>query len=225
MKHGLKLMVAFALAMGCGDDDGGTTPDMATGADMATGTDMATGEDMAAGEDMAVAETGAPACPDLGPTQGADNLVISQYDLATGEIEFFNPTGAAIPLDGLVLCSRPVYEVISGSGVSVPAGGYAVFTADGGFRGADGDGGELALYDSTSYNSRAAMIDFVCWGTGRASSRQSVANEELGSEVLWDGDDCGGSVSGGAVRRSTGSAGTTPGDYDFSSAFAATACE
>lgn len=204
-----------------------------TGADVAlpdagptedAGTDAGPGD--AGPPEDAGSDAGPPTCPDLMPTQGADNVIISQYDLATGEVEFYNPTGEAIALDGLELCSRPAYDTINDTGIIVPPGGYATYTARSSFMGANPSRGELALYDSQSYNSRNSMIDFVCWGEELDSSRsrKNVAEMAEGEEVLWAGG-CSASPSANVVARAESNTGTDAADYINEQGFAPHACE
>ena len=239
MKTTLWVGFAAALAFGCGDDDAsdagvltdaGPADSGALDAGGDAGPDDA-GPDDAGPDDAAPGDVGSdagpePTCPDLMPTQGADNLIISQYNLATGEVEFYNPTAEEIPLDGLELCSRPAYETISGTGIMVQPGDFATYTASASFRGANPARGELALYDSPAYENRNAMIDFVCWGqtldSGR--SRKSVAQMPLGEEVLWAGG-CSPAPAMSVVARGEGNAGTSAADYVTDQGFAPHACE
>lgn len=240
MKTTLLVGFSMVLAFGCGDDD--ATSDAGIGdagqSDSAADTalpdagpeDVGLGEDSGPGdagppEDVGT-DAGPPTCPDLMPTQGADNVIISQYNLATGEVEFYNPTSEPIPLDGLELCSRPAYDTIDGTGLIVQPGDYATYTASSGFRGASPTRGELALYDSQSYTSRNSMIDFVCWGETLASSRsrKDIAEMTEGEEVLWAGG-CSAGPSVNVVARGESNTGTDAADYINEQGFAPHACE
>ncbi|MFK8001712.1 MAG: hypothetical protein AB8H86_19110 [Polyangiales bacterium] len=223
MKKTLFLTLLAAMAFGCGDDDMSTDTGPAT--DTGALADTSTADDTGPADDAGPMDDAGPGdlCPDLMPTQGGDNLVISQYDVASGEIEFFNPTDGDIGLDGFVLCSRPQYETIDGSGITVPAGGYATYVASAGFMGASSTSGELALYDSPMYGSRNAMIDFVCWGDAPGSSRKSVAERMMGSEVLWTGD-CAAALTN-VVARNIGTDGIEASDYSAPADFAEHTCE
>ncbi len=246
MMKKITLLTALAGACfvgACGDDDGATDagPDAEILTDASLTQDAAPFDgdlvDAAPPEDTnpsdagpsdagpdADDDAGPTTCEELAPTQGRDDLIISQYNMAGGMIEFFNPTDADIPLDGYVLCKRPAYETITGSGVTVPAGGYAEYMPSAGFRTPMASSGELALYDSTAYDSRNSMIDFVCWGTAPTATRKPVAERMLGSEVLWMGD-CAPAPTMGAVSRNVEVAGTSAADYDNAAAYMAHTCE
>lgn len=239
MKNVLWVGIAAALALGCGDDDvvTDTGPNMDAGpGDSGPSEDAATGDAAADAGPMEDAgpedsgpppfDAGPPTCPDLMPAQGADNVIISQYNLETGEVEFYNPTSAPIAIDGLELCSRPAYNTISDTGIMVQPGAYATYTAPASFRGANPSRGELALYDSTAYTSRNSMIDFVCWGEELAPSRsrKEVAEMAMGEEVLWEGA-CASSPTMNVVARGEANTGTGAADYVADQAFAPHACE
>lgn len=228
------VLSAFLALAGCGDDGGtadsgtatdtGTPTDTGVGDDSSTPTDSGTADDSSAPTDSAVPDAGPATCPDLMPTQGADNVVISQIDLANDTIEFFNPTDTAIPLDGLVLCQRPQYTTIAATGIMVQPGAYATLDALGSVAFETSGAGELGLYNAASYGARTAMVDFVCWDGDRADSRKSVAEmANGGGEVLWAGP-CAGAVGMGVVGRNISVAGTAAAEYDVAGPLEAHAC-
>lgn len=242
MRSSLWVLVA-ALAFGCGDDDaiGDTGPsDDAPLLDTESAGDIDESDagpgDTGLPDDIGPTDVGPidvgtdagpePTCPDLMPTQGADNLIISQYNLVTGEVEFYNPTDAPIAIDGLELCSRPSYDTIADTGTIVQPGDYATYTARSTFRGANPSRGEIALYDSTSYDSRNSMIDFFCWGETLDSSRsrKSVAEMAMGDEVLWAGA-CSSAPTMNVVARGESNTGTDAADYVSDQGPAPHACE
>lgn len=217
------LMLCGALAMGaCGDDDGNGGED--TGSDTnATDTNMedtnqvdANMEDTS--EDVAMEDTGMdvaedanmPSCDDLAPTQGADNVIISQINLGTNEIELFNPTDADLNVSTYQLCAMPGYT--APGDVTVPAGGYAVVSMIGIAGQVTNDMGEMAIYTSSNFTSRDAMVDFVCWGGDRTPTRKGVAEMSAGGEVLWVGP-CVGAATNGIIARNANASGTRSGDY------------
>ena len=206
----MALSILLALSGACGDDDtsgtdSGTRADAGNGGTDAGngGTDAGNGGTDAGngGADGAVADAGdtdggdtdggAGTCPDLAPTQGDDNLIISQIDLENDRVEFYNPTDAAIDLDGLVLCQRPQYQTLWRQRAStVPAGGYAWLDdlVHGELR-RDGRGRARSTYTRSTACTRTetTMMDFVCWrdeNTGRNIARWLNGD----GEVLWSGD-------------------------------------
>ncbi|MBW2464495.1 MAG: hypothetical protein JRH11_22800 [Deltaproteobacteria bacterium] len=182
------------------------------------------GGDSGAPTDSGAGDGGGGTCPDLMPTQGTDNVIISQIDLANDTIEFFNPSDTTVALDGLVLCQRPQYTTISGTGINIDPGGYATLDALGAVDFETSGAGELGLYNSASYGSRTAMVDFVCWDGDRAQSRKSVAEmANGGGEVLW-ADACAGAATMGVVRRTDTNAGNEAAAYDVTGALEARSC-
>jgi hypothetical protein len=127
----------------------------------------------------------------------------------SGYVEFFNPTGAAVSLTGWFLCSPFVYASLSG--VTVPAGGYKTVGWPGTF-GDDDSGGEVMLYDSSSFANSNDIIDYVCWGASNAFR----LNQAL-SVGKWSGAHAPALV-GGAIHRVTNTTGTDAASYDVTAA-------
>ena len=237
------LSLVLALAGACGDDDAsgtdaGTRVDSGNSVDSGSGgTDSGNGGTDSgnggtdSGTDGAVADGGdtdasAATCPDLDPSQGADAVIISQIDLANDRVEFYNPTDTSIDLDGLVLCQRPQYQTLSGTGVSVPAGGYAWLDDLGMVDFAETGAGELAIYTNTMYTNRDSMLDFVCWDgmRGPTQTRLDTAEDENGDgEVLWSGA-CAGAPASDVVRRLAGNDGDGAASYDVAGGVEPHAC-
>lgn len=222
------LMLCGALAMGaCGDDDGGGTDTNTQDTNAAdTNTQDTNAVDAPAtdtnGDDVVAQDTGVdaaedtntPACEDLAPTQGADNVIISQIDLGTGEIEFFNPTSAAIDVSAIQLCAQPGYN--APGAVTVEPGAYATTTLGGVAGQVSNAMGEMALYTSGPFGDRANMFDFVCWGGARTPSRKGLAEMELNGVALWAGDCM--PASDGVIIRTAGTAGASAADYTTAAA-------
>jgi len=255
MQNTLRLMIALSLSLSlvaCGDDDS-TTPDTDAGPTPEVDAGMTSDEDagMTEEEDAGMTEeedagpmeevdAGPPVdagpaeeCPDLAPTQGGDDLVISAVDLAGARIEFFNPTDSPIELDGYWLCNRPAYPQIEGTGITIPPGGYAVIDNDdlSATLSFDGDNDDIQLYIKSEtrpgFGNRNNMVDFICWGDGSSVGRLTEAQMGAGggSEVLWMGDDCAASPTSGAIVRNEGTAGIQPSDYDSTATFEPLVCE
>jgi len=193
------------MMMGDDDDD-----DMDAGVD--AGMDPDAGVDGGVDAGMDAGMDAGPTCDDLDPTAFASNVVIRQYRLGTF-LELYNPTASDIVVDGWRICDRPDYRGISGT---VPARGYLAIDVAGFGSGDDSEvGGELGLYTTNSFGSRAAMVDYVCWGDP-GSSRKTVAETSGAGGALWSGD-CGPEPIADAVTRRTTTDGTSADDYDFTS--------
>jgi hypothetical protein len=202
-------------ASGCGNSES-TPADTGTAADTGSATDTGTAADTgtvtdavadtgtatdAAGEpDAEPEDAGLVECTDLAPTGGTDgDLIISEVSPGN-HIGLFNPTDADIDLSTSTyqLCQFPAYAAISGGGI-VPAKGYLVVSWPGTF-GTSLTGDEVILYaNANNFNEGANIVDFVCWGTGRAaaSSRKALAE----SADHWGGGCTSALSAGQAVIR------------------------
>ncbi|MCA9605517.1 MAG: hypothetical protein KC619_07970 [Myxococcales bacterium] len=231
LRYGMVLICVLALA-GC-DDNGGTdaggggSDAGGGGADSGmTDTDSGAMGTDAGGTDAGAVDAGDVDAGDVdagggggGHCAGAD-LIIEEVDPGTG-ITIFNPTTAAIDTStGYTLCQRPSYPTLATieAGVMIPAGGRHTFAWPGTFADTDA-GGEIALYSSPSFIDAAALIDFVCWGTGHTPSRLTTAEEDGD----WAGA-CAGAITGDSLRRIPESDGHGAASYDPTGAAAALTC-
>ena len=236
MRFILGLTLLTGLAFGCGDDDGPVGPGTDAGTrDSGTrdsgggGTDSGPDEDGGPDEDSGTPEDGGGvdsggggSCPDLMPT-GDETLIISQIDIATRRVELFNPGAADVVIGEEQWCDQPRYNDVAGTGPTViPAGGYAVHTLPSGYL--TNASGELAIYESDEgrFSNGALIIDFVCWGTGRADG--SGRRDEATGAAKWAGD-CLPMPTMGAIIRRAGTSGTGASSYDTTSAFEPTTCD
>ena len=157
---------------------------------------------------------GCPASP--APTADAmgriPDLILTEIVPGTA-IELFNTTASDISLPGSYpLCSPFVYAGL-GPG-TIPAGGYLTIPWPAGFEDTLA-GGEVILYSNGSFGSAASVMDFVCWGTNPHGTRQSLAF----SAGRWSAGTggCAPAITGGALHRRPGTAGTSAADYDTTS--------
>ena len=102
------------------------------------------------------------------------NVRISKIDPNTNSVTLKNYGDANATISDYWFCVRPAYDQVSGmTGVTTLAPDEEVDIASSvSFPVASG---EFALYNSASFSSSAAMLDFLQWGTGAANSRESVA--------------------------------------------------
>ncbi|MCA9616329.1 MAG: hypothetical protein H6721_05480 [Sandaracinus sp.] len=234
MRWILSLALLSGLALGCGDDDGpagpvdgGGTRDSGARTDGGGGgTDSGTPDDDGGGveEDGGGVEMdagGGGSCPDLAPTESAA-VIISQINLATREVELFNPRSEAITFEMEQFCQRPLYGRVTATGAAtLGPGEYGVYTMPSGWLGTGTTGsGELAIYADSSFSSTGSIIDFVCWGTVPGNTRKSFA-EGAG---IWEGD-CAPAPTAGAIVRRVSTAGDGASSYDTTAAYAATSCD
>lgn len=209
--------LGFVLALGllgCGDDDGSAD----AGADVPVVD--APVQDVPAVDAPAVDAPVVDA--PVGPAHCGDSLLIAEYDPMTS-ITIFNPTAEAVDVGetGWVLCQRANYFLLNSieEGAVIPAGGSHTFDLPAGFQDQDDDGGEVVLYEVSAFASTDAIRDYVCWGTGRAESRRSVAE---GAEI-WSGD-CAPAITGEALRRVPDTDGTGADSYDATGTAEALSC-
>jgi hypothetical protein len=140
------------------------------------------------------------------------DLILTEIVPGTA-IELFNTTASDISLPGSYqLCSPFVYAGL-GTG-TVPAGGYLTIPWPAGF--ADTlAGGEVILYSNAAFGSASSVMDFVCWGTNPHGTRQSLAFSAGRWSAATGG--CAPAITGGALHRRPGTAGTSAADYDTTS--------
>lgn len=149
---------------------------------------------------------------DDGSSAARRALLISEID--PGDyIELYNDTDAAIDLAAgtYQLCSPFSYFALAGSGVTVPARGFATIAWPAGFTDTDA-GGEVILYTEPLFGNPGSIMDFVCWGTNPHSSRKLEA--ESGNK--WMGP-CAAAITGMAIHRLPMTDGLDAGDYDVTS--------
>ena len=244
MRHVIACGLVLAL-VGCGDDDGADPMDAGGGGEASGSSTMDAGggeedaggggEDAGGGEEDAGGGEedagGGGGCPDLMPTGDVPELIISQINFATREVEIFNPGDTDVSLGDASSsnehqwCERPFYDAVVETGADVvPAGGYAVFTLPTRYL-SDSTNGELALYAAgPPYGIVDGVVppilDFVCWGSGASSTRQDVA-ETAG---IWSGD-CVASPTSDAIVRNPSTDGTSADSYDSTASYEATVCD
>ena len=204
-------VVLAALAVGCGDDE----PMMDAGVDAGP---MDASPD-ARMDDAMMADVGA----DVGELHCAsESLLIAAVD-PMNTVTIFNPGPDAVELmgTGWVLCQRPNYiqlEMIE-PGVTIEAGAVHEYPMPPAFFDQGDDGGELALYRVASFTNPDTIRDYVCWGSGRTSSRLMTA-EEAG---IWSGE-CAPAITGESLRRISGTSGTDAASYDETGTTAELSC-
>ena len=99
---------------------------------------------------------------------------ILKLDPATNSVTLKNFGSSNAPISGYWFCVRPAYAQLSNmtTVTSLDPGEELNIASSINFPVASG---EFALYNSSSFGSSAAIIDFLQWGTGAANSRESVA--------------------------------------------------
>jgi hypothetical protein len=116
-------------------------------------------------------------------------------------------------MTGWFFCSPFTYSAVGA--VVVPAGGYVTVAWPVSFNDTDA-GGEVQLYDSSSFATSTDIIDFVCWGVNPHGSRKSQA-ESVG-KWIGPGGPCPPALTGGAIHRITNTTGTGAASYNTSAA-------
>ena len=103
-----------------------------------------------------------------------ENVRILKLDPATNSVTLKNFGDATATVTGYWFCVRPSYAQLDGmTAVTTLEPNEEVDVASS--VNLVASNGEFALYNSNSFGSSAAMLDFVQWGTGASSSRESVA--------------------------------------------------
>ncbi|MGJ3241691.1 MAG: hypothetical protein ACFE0O_01865 [Opitutales bacterium] len=109
-------------------------------------------------------------------------LVINEVSPTENRVEFLNDGTDPVDLSGHWLCSRLSYiqlgdgdiQVVSGSLMLEPGAFLVVDTSAG--LDLDDTGADLGLYETNSFGSASAMVDFLQWGSSsNPSGRESVA--------------------------------------------------
>ena len=112
-----------------------------------------------------------------------ENVRILKLDPATNSVTLKNFGDANATITGYWFCVRPAYAQLDGMTTTTTlAPGEEVDIASS--INAPVSNGEFALYTSPSFGSSSAMIDFLQWGTGASSSRESTAV----AAGLWTAD-------------------------------------
>ncbi len=208
----MKKYIALGLFfLGCG---GSEEPprDGSVALDAASDATMANDGAMRDGSSGAPCSTQPSTLPDLEP-RNADDLQIREISLGN-YIELFNPTDTAIDLGNKEyrLCVPFLYISLAttNSTTMVPAGGSAVieWPYDESV-GDDPSGDEVILFADNDFENPDKIIDFVCWGSGRRSSRKTQA--ETGNK--WSGP-CAAEVTTGAIQRTPSTDGTAANAYE-----------
>ena len=108
------------------------------------------------------------------PLAAQENVRILKADPNTNSITLKNFGDATATISDYWFCVRPSYAQLSSmTAVTTLAPGEEIdIPSSINFPVASG---EFALYSSSSFSSSAAMLDFLQWGTGASSSRESVA--------------------------------------------------
>lgn len=103
-----------------------------------------------------------------------ENVRILRVDPATNSITLKNFGDMDAPISGYWFCVRPAYAQVSGmTSVTTLAPGAEIDIASS--VNLSVASGEFALYNSPSFGSSGAMLDFLQWGTGASSSREATA--------------------------------------------------
>ncbi len=114
----------------------------------------------------------------LGIIGEAQSQVVINELQAPNIIELKNIGSTPQDISGYWLCDRPSYIQLNNSSLTIDGdldlspGEIVTVT---GFNVVDGAGGEMGLFNSSSFGSSTAILDYVIWGTPSASNRESVA--------------------------------------------------
>ncbi|NDV63152.1 lamin tail domain-containing protein [Puniceicoccales bacterium CK1056] len=160
----------------------------------------------------------------LATTQLAQAQVISEIDLDNSKVEIVNNTASTVDLTGYFWCNRvngsPFYPAVSAAEIDaanstatslvMASGEILVFQLTSAFLPASG--GELGLYNTNSFGSRAALVDYVNYGTS-TGVRDTVAVQ---SPAIWESNaavDLSGAAPGETIQLLGGTAGDSVNDY------------
>ncbi len=147
------------------------------------------------------------------PASGIPDYIISA--LSPGNyIEIYNTTDsdidlAILPYAVYMWCSRPSYTAVTPQ-MLIPAKSFVALDWPGFPADRNNAGGEAINFANSAFANGANQIDFLCWGTGNASTRK--VNAELFSK--WSGDCLPSIPDGGSIVRKIGVAGNSAADYD-----------
>lgn len=153
------------------------------------------------------------------------NVVISEVDLANSRVELVNTGALAINITSYSWCNRvngepDDYPVVSPATINeefsttpdlvLLPGEVLVFNLTASFL--PPAGGELGLYSSRSWTNRAAMIDYINWGSSRGI-RDTVADDP---PAIWERNaaiDISAISPGETLQLRPGTAGNSVQDY------------
>ncbi|MBK7155716.1 MAG: hypothetical protein IPL19_09325 [Sandaracinaceae bacterium] len=159
-----------------------------------------------------VADAGVDAGPPMVLECGRDHLIIESVNTQTEEITLYNPTDTAITTTGdYQLCQGPSnYAAVPA--LTIAAFGRMTFAAPSAID--LGANQTVALYSSSSFGTRDAMVDYMCWGTGGTRPRLTEART-VGTDgtVLWDNGGCPAANTNDIVYRVPSTEGNTAADY------------
>ncbi|MFK7832567.1 MAG: T9SS type A sorting domain-containing protein [Winogradskyella sp.] len=109
------------------------------------------------------------------------NVRILRVDPATNSVTLKNFGDTDATISGYWFCVRPAYAQLDGmTSVTTLAPDEELNVASS--LNLVASNGEFALYNSSSFSSSTAILDFVQWGTGASSSREATAV----AAGLWD---------------------------------------
>ena len=101
----------------------------------------------------------------------------------------------AVSVDGLWLCNRPDYLALP-TAVIAPGASIDISADSIDLR---ADGGEVAIYTSSSFGDSSAMVDYVSWGSGGGRGNEAAEAD------LWPAGDAVAASGGGISAPSGGS--------------------
>lgn len=122
-----------------------------------------------------------------GAQVGINEVFYAGTSAADDWIELKNTGSSAVDVSGYWLCTRFLYQqvgnlfLLDGSGFVIPAGGIITVMS---WTNLDDTSADMGLYESSSFGSASAMLDFVQWG-GSGIGRESVAD----AAGLWNAGD------------------------------------
>jgi len=167
-----------------------------------------------------------------GSAAAQSNVVISEVNLATSQVELVNIGDAMANLTSYRWCNRvngnPVYPGVSAStinaglstatGLVMEPGEIITFDLTAAFLPADR--GELGLYLPSSaggFSTRAAMVDYINWGTS-TGTRDSVAAMAPAIWVLNTAIDVSSAGAGDTIQLNLNAQGNVVEEYSVASA-------
>ncbi|MFT7582971.1 MAG: hypothetical protein ACI9MR_004657, partial [Myxococcota bacterium] len=113
--------------------------------------------------------------PTAGTVTGTKDLVIDAVDLVNFRIRLRNVSAAAVDVTtAWRSCNFPNYNEITNATVSIAVGELATLPLNPGIGLSVGGSGELAIYESTSYGSSDAIVDYLAINAG-GFTREGVA--------------------------------------------------
>lgn len=165
-----------------------------------------------AGVDQGVSDAGVDAGPIAVLECQRTHLIIESVNTQTQAITLYNPTATAITTTGdYQLCQGPGnYAAVPA--MTIAAFGRMTFAAPSAID--LGANQTVALYSSSSFGTRDAMVDYMCWGTGGTRPRLTEART-VGSDgtVLWDNGGCTTAPANSTIYRLPGTEGNSAVQY------------